>query len=1168
MADPGGWSIPQPEMSDFDSGTGFGANDAFNINDLGGLDDLITNCETELFSKNGNLFTDDALLSQLDDPLRFDEDVNLDFLGLPNNVTFTAESQSPVDSKQNIIVPSFTNANITTTQPNSLISTNLQHRQTLKNQSAAASAPTVVASLRTSLPSQIQKSNATVSVQNAALVAPSNISHQQNKHMTNLRNVQMRTQQQINLQATAIQNSQLQFQLQTLQQQVTQPSSAQQESSTIKRPVQKVTPQAQQQLLTLQSVSPITTDKMQQVLVPAQLIKSESQLNSAVMYTTAAVTGVTATSTGTPNATPAAIHTLVNTAHGTILTPGIPVVLDAEKLPINRLTAIAPQPKEPPKMKEGKRSAHNAIERRYRTSINDKIIELKNMIVGIDAKLNKSAILRKAIEYIRFLQNSNARLKQENMTLKMAAQKQTLKDLLSTDTMETQEETRMQECISPSSDLLAPSLTPPHSDGSPPSSPENCTFTTQIKEEEDEPMLSLNRGMLDHTRMALCMVMFTVVAVNPFGIALNRYVDSRGDYSSHVEGRTILNVDSGDNKIWQWASSSLFLWLFNFIILAFCLIKVLVYGDPVVPSKSKASVAFWRHRKQADFDMSKGDNAAGSQELRRCLQAYGRPLPASKFELLSATLWQINRQILHRLWIGKWLSRRMGGFFIDSSARREVMSSAKELSVVYHRLHQLHLVTSAGTDRFSGLMLALSAVNMAETSSDLLSPEVMADIYVAAALRIKESFPTFLQLLVRYYLCLARNACTKGCSQVPMRLQWLFTAYGHRFFVSQRWSYGPVSGYLFSSLGNKADPLSYVMQFYREHLLERALQTLVAPGGRLEHCDEEPLRRTQTADVLTYVQLLMENSVNTGTQIEKTTSFNSSNIHVSSFVDETAHWWSAVLGTAAYWLLGEYNQAERLYARVEALPEALEKLNDPLPKAIIAAFRGRRASLGLLKPRRSSLTANNKTVLRLCNTAGQLLDDSLTLTSCKPVNNMVLLAQLLTCDWLLETRTAMWEEETLGTEGVNSGAPQVSVPSGVLIGFQKDLSSLRRLTEFVPSALPRVFLYEATARLMVGAAPGKTQLLLDRSLRHRNNRSTMLICGKDKGQQEGGGEREHAAALYMACRHLPAPLLSSPGERAGMLAEAAKTLEKIGDKKRLEDCYKLMKSLGGSSVTN
>lgn len=34
------------------------------------------------------------------------------------------------------------------------------------------------------------------------------------------------------------------------------------------------------------------------------------------------------------------------------------------------------------------RSSHNVIERRYRTSINDKIMELKDMILGCEAKVN------------------------------------------------------------------------------------------------------------------------------------------------------------------------------------------------------------------------------------------------------------------------------------------------------------------------------------------------------------------------------------------------------------------------------------------------------------------------------------------------------------------------------------------------------------------------------------------------------------------------------------------------------------------------------------------------------------------------------------------------------------------------------------------------------------
>ncbi|KAG8226034.1 hypothetical protein J437_LFUL004155 [Ladona fulva] len=1170
MAESGGSSTIPDEMDYLSNHDGVTAVGGIGATDMSGLEDIM-NWDNELFSK---LMVDESILEQLtDSQLDIEEDVKFDFFNSSAAVDVPIQKQN---QQQNAYFENSPNVmsiqgNQTTNPPGSSLSSmpvnpqinSLSHNINSNNlnKPIALDAKIVQPQLLTPIQTQktmvsdsivhpttvvLQPTAITLTSTNAqSIVTPSfqQVVQQQTIQPAPqvLQKVQVTTsgltQPQILHQLTPT----LQLQMHALKQQ-----QQLQQKRSIKMPQQsqqmKHSPLTQQQLLQkqqnqvlLQKMSQIQPDKVPQT----QLVKSEQHITPTVMYTTAPLTAVTPTASGNP--TPAqSIHTLVNTANGTILATGFPLVLDGEKLPINRITTLSSPPE--PKEKEVKRSAHNAIERRYRTSINDKIIELKNIVVGEEAKLNKSAILRKAIDYIRFLQNSNNKLKQENMALKMASQKHTLKDLLVPDsTGQNHNERMLTDSIGgitpPRSDVSTPELSP-HSDdnGSLPPSPDTSFSSKLVKEEQDESsMMNITRGMLDHSRIALCMFMFSILAFNPFGMLLNTVSDVSKDYSTKSDGRSILSDTDGDDD-WQWYNSSLFIFLFNCVIFIGCLIKIFMYGDPILPFKSKAS----------------GDLPGANQELKRCLQAFGRPLPTSKLEFFTSTTWQIVRQMLHRLWIGRWLARHSGGFFLDIATRKEAVNSAKELSLVYHRLHQLHLV--CGSHEYGGLMLAFNAVNMAEASSDSLLPEQLADIYVAAALRIKESCPSFFQWISRYYLGLARHVCLKGCSQVPMRLQWLFSAYGHRFFVSQKWSYTSMQPSLFSSLGCRSDPLAYVTRMYREHLLGKALQTLVAPGGRItDACDDEPVRRTQTADVLTYTRLLMENAL---------ASESSTDMALSFGADEIAHWWASVVSVAAYWLLGEEGElAERLYARIELLPEALEKLNDPLPRALLLAFRAHRALLS-----RPSRGTSSRAVLRLCNSAGQLLDDAVTYASCKQANSgMALLAQLLVCDWLLETRTTLWEEEGVESES-GSVLSLTPVPASVLTGFQQDLSSLRRITQFIPSALPRVFLFEATARLMAGASPARTQHLLDRSLRHRHNRSS-VICGKDKSHQLGGGEREHATALYIACRHLPTPLLSSPGERIGMLAEAAKTLERIGDRKRLDDCYRLMKSIG-SSVTN
>jgi hypothetical protein len=60
----------------------------------------------------------------------------------------------------------------------------------------------------------------------------------------------------------------------------------------------------------------------------------------------------------------------------------------------------------------------------------------------------------------------------------------------------------------------------------------------------------------------------------------------------------------------------------------------------------------------------------------------------------------------------------------------------------------------------------------------------------------------------------------------------------------------------------------------------------------------------------------------------------------------------------------------------------------------------------------------------------------------------------------------------------------------------------------------------------------------------------------DEADVQDMGDREHATALMLACRHLPSQVLS--GQRSFMLAEAAKTYEKLGDRKSLQDCRNMM----------
>ncbi|XP_074244397.1 sterol regulatory element-binding protein 1 isoform X3 [Saimiri boliviensis] len=963
---------------------------------------------------------------------------------------------------------------------------------------------------------------------------------------------------------------------------------------------------APQQLLTVTAAptaAPATTtvtSQIQQVpvLLQPHFIKADSLLLTAMK-----TDGATVKAAGLgPLVSGATVQTgpLPTLVSGGTILATVPLVVDADKLPINRLAAGSKAPGSAQSRGE-KRTAHNAIEKRYRSSINDKIIELKDLVVGTEAKLNKSAVLRKAIDYIRFLQHSNQKLKQENLSLRTAVHKsKSLKDLVSacgggenTEVLMEGVKTEVEDTLTPPpSDAGSPFQSSPLSLGSrgsgsggsgSDSEPDSPVFEDSQAKPEQRPTAH-SGGMLDRSRLALCTLIFLCLSCNPLASLLGaRGLPSPSETTSiyHSPGRNMLGTENREGPGWaQWLLPPV-VWLLNGLLVLVSLVLLFVYGEPVTRPHSGPAVHFWRHRKQADLDLARGDFAQAAQQLWLALRALGRPLPTSHLDLACSLLWNLIRHLLQRLWVGRWLAGRAGGLQRDCTLRVDARASARDAALVYHKLHQLHTMGKYTGGHLTATNLALSALNLAECAGDAVSVATLAEIYVVAALRVKTSLPRALHFLTRFFLSSARQVCLAQSGSVPLAMQWLCHPVGHRFFVDGDWAVlSTPRESLYSLAGNPVDPLAQVTQLFREHLLERALNCVAQPNPSPGSADGDK----EFSDALGYLQLLnscsdaagaptcsfsISSSMATTTgkhpapaplpsQPRCSVAEGSGDPPSSAGVDPVAKWWASLTAVVIHWLRRDEEAAEQLCPLVEHLPRVLQESERPLPRAALHSFKAARALLGCAK------AESGPASLTICEKASGYLQDSLATTPAG--SSLDKAVQLFLCDLLLVVRTSLWRQQqppapAPAGQGASSG-PQASALE--LRGFQRDLSSLRRLAQSFRPAMRRVFLHEATARLMAGASPARTHQLLDRSLRRRAGPG-----GKGGAAAElepRPTRREHAEALLLASCYLPPGFLSAPGQRMGMLAEAARTLEKLGDRRLLHDCQQMLMRLGGGTT--
>lgn len=91
-----------------------------------------------------------------------------------------------------------------------------------------------------------------------------------------------------------------------------------------------------------------------------------------------------------------------------------------------------------------------------------------------------------------------------------------------------------------------------------------------------------------------------------------------------------------------------------------------------------------------------GDFTRASQNFQTCLEVLGRPLPVSQLDLLCGVLWAGLRLGLQRLWVGRWLAGKAGSLWPDPPSQSHGRASRANAALVYHGLHQLHVMGMEG----------------------------------------------------------------------------------------------------------------------------------------------------------------------------------------------------------------------------------------------------------------------------------------------------------------------------------------------------------------------------------------------------------------------------------------------------------------------------------------
>ena len=426
--------------------------------------------------------------------------------------------------------------------------------------------------------------------------------------------------------------------------------------------------------------------------------------------------------------------------------------------------------------KRRKKTAHNAIERKYRNSINDRISELKDALpphITRDTKTkSKATILQKCLDYVRHLEKTNAVLRGENETLKQRL-----------------------ASLAGEGGAAGMNGAPAQSDAS--------------------ARLSSEQGR------ALMCVLFCGFFV--FGGMANPAQQHQG--AGHQGGARTLAEAPEDEALVAWLLAAVIPWVCR--AAAFALCAVVMFAQDRVTDPSGAE----EHEQKCAVALVNGSVGKAKHHALKSLALLGQPHPSTEGDVLLSSAASFTRQLLHRCVLGE---------VVDSYLAQRSTAVAKAhvtAANVNHMLHQL--LSMENTDVPSAnrqkCLAMVRSLNAAEAVKSEMDPVALMRIYVAAAIEVQLSLHSDVAaVLAGHYLEQAR-ACFHSCAEDSASLAWMFKPEGDEFVRSRKWCAMAVVGLD----GEKLRPgvLGQLGMAYRVDLLARGLREFIS-GADAERAND------------------------------------------------------------------------------------------------------------------------------------------------------------------------------------------------------------------------------------------------------------------------------------------------------------------------------------------